>query len=176
MKMACILFAILYLAPKNLESTRTMSLLQWLIKRDRIEYLNAKSNAAPFYDPSRLTHLTVLDDSGKTIPDKHMNDFLSAKEIEICKTAAQMLEQSDWRIKYANLKVKFVTEKFLERRKGDITAYSFSEPIFLNKELTRVLIGESFFCGIECGRDDLLLCEFKNSSWRLIARTVLAND
>ena len=176
MKATCILLAIISLSPLKLTHDRTLLLLQWLIKRDRIEYLNKKSNAAPFYDQSRLSHLTVLGDSGKTIPNKHMSDFVSHEEMEICKTVPPMLEQSDWGLKYSLLKVKFVTDKVLQRKKGGFTAFSFSEPIFLNKECTRVIIGESFFCGIECGRDDLLLCKYKNGRWNLIARAVVASD
>ncbi|HTD98975.1 MAG TPA: hypothetical protein VK668_06790 [Mucilaginibacter sp.] len=155
---------------------KTMSLLQWLVKKDRIQYLNAKSNAAVFYDKNALTRQTLITDSEKTIPNTSIQDFLSPQEIRICKTAPIMLKQTDWRKKYSQLKTKLVTDKVSIKFKITHTVYTFSEPIFLNKENSRAIIGEYFTCGTTCGRDDLLLCEFKNGNWQLLARAVINND
>lgn len=158
------------------DRNNTMSLLKWLIKKDNIQYLNAKSNAAVFYDRNALTKQMLITDSGKIITNASLKDFLSPGEIKVFGTAPPMLEQTDWRKKYAQLKTKFVTDKFSMTGKSGYTIYLFSEPVFLNKDHSRVLIGEYFICGIACGRDDLLLCELKNSHWQLIARAIIAND
>jgi len=158
------------------ERRRTLSLLQWLIKKDQIEYLNTKSNAAVFYHKDALTGKTLITDSGKNIPDTCMKDFLSPKEVHIYSTVPKMLEQTDWRKHYSQLKAKLVTEKESIKIMNSSPVYGFSEPVFLNKTGTRVIIGEYFVCGVVCGRDDLLLCEFKNGRWRLVARAVVAND
>lgn len=158
------------------DRNKTMSLLQWIIKKDQIQYLNAKSNAAVFYNKNALTEQTLITDSGKTDPNTSIQDFLSPKEIQIYKTVPSMLEQTDWRKKYSQLKTKFVTEKAPIKFITSHTVYGFSEPIFLNKEKSKVIIGEYFICGPACGRDDLLLCEFKNGSWQLLARAVINND
>jgi hypothetical protein len=162
------------LAQSNHNST--LSLLRWLIQRNHIQYLNAKSNAAVFYDKNALTEQTLMDDSGKSVPNMSLKDFLSAEEIQICQTAPPMLEQTDWRKKYSQLKTKFVTGESPWKPKETKTIYTFSEPIYLNEKNSRVVIGEYFICGPACGRDDLLLCEFKNGKWQLIARAVIAND
>lgn len=154
----------------------TLSLLRWLIHRDHIEYLNPKSNASVFYDKNALTEQTLIDDSNKDVPNMRIKDFLSAEEIQICQTVPPMLEQTDWRKKYAQLKVKFVTDKSPWKPQKIKTIYTFSEPIYLNKQNSRVVIGEYFICGPVCGRDDMLLCELKNGKWQLIARAVIAND
>jgi len=153
----------------------TLSLLRWLIQRDHIQYLNAKSNAAVFYDKNALTQQTLIDDSGKNVPNISIKDFLSVKEIQIFRTVPPMLE-TDWRKKYSQLQTKFVTDESPWKQKETKTIYLFSEPIYLNKKNSRALIGECFICGPACGRDDMLLCEFKNGKWRLIARAVIAND
>ena len=152
----------------------TLSLLQWLIKRDHIQYLNAKSNVSIFYDTTALTKRTLMADSNKSAPHTSISDFLSPHEIYICKTAPPMLMQTDWRIKYLKLKTIFVTDKFYVA--GKYTIYTFSEPIFLNEAQTRVIIGEDFFCGPACGRDDMLLCELKNGKWHLLARAIIDSD
>lgn len=157
------------------EGNRALSLLRWLVKNDHIEYLNAKSNAAAFYHKDALTEQALITDSGKAIPNTCLKDFLSPKEIHIYKTAPVMLEQTDWRKHYSKLKAKFVTDKASIKFMYSHTVYGFSEPVFLNKENTRVIIGEYFICGPACGRDDLLLCEFKDGSWRVLARAVVAN-
>jgi len=154
-----------------------MSLLKWLVKKDHIEYLKAKSNAAIFYNKDLLDKQTLIDSSEKDIPNLCMKDFLSAQEINICKTVPPMLVQTDWRKHYLELKIKFVTDKSeLLNSNPPHTVYGFSEPVFLNEANTRVVIGEYFVCGPVCGRDDFLLCEFKNGSWQIIARAVIAND
>jgi hypothetical protein len=154
----------------------TQSLLSWIIKKEHIRYLNAKSNAAIFYDKNAFTLQTLIADSGKTVPNKSLKDFLPTTELDIGKRVPPMLEQTDWRIKYAHLKAKFVTDKFITNMKAGQTVYAFSEPIFLNEQKTKALIGEYFTCGVACGRDDLLPCEFKNGHWQLIVRAVVAND
>ncbi|MBS1524311.1 MAG: hypothetical protein JST19_01605 [Bacteroidetes bacterium] len=155
---------------------KTISLLEWLTKRDHIDYVKAKSNAAVFYDKNALIKQTLITDSDKTIPNISIKDLLSQAEIRIYNTAPIMLMQTDWRKKFARLKVKFVTDKASVKFINSHTVYTFSEPVFLNKESTRVIIGESFICGPGCGRDDLLLCELKNGSWQMLARAVIAND
>lgn len=155
---------------------KTMSLLQWLVKKDNIQYLNAKSNAAVFYDRNALTKQTLITDSGKITPNASLQDFLSPKEVQIFKTSPIMLEQTDWRKKYSQLKTKIVTDKVSIKFKSTHTVYTFSEPIFLNRKNNRAIIGEYFTCGLACGRDDLLLCEFKNGRWHLLARSVINND
>jgi hypothetical protein len=157
-------------------NNNTMALLKWLIKRDHIQYLNVKSNAAAFHDKNAFTKQTLITDSGKDVPNMSLKDFLSADELQICKTAPHLLDQTDWRKKYARLKTTFVTDKFPSNPAANYTVYSFSEPIFLNKERSRVIVGEYFICGLACGRDDLLLCELKNGRWQLIARAVIADD
>lgn len=153
-----------------------MSLLKWLIKKDHITLVDPKSNAAVFYDRHAFDKQTLITDSEKTVPDKCLADFLSPAELNTGKTIPQMLEQTDWRKNYAKLRVKFVTDKFMRNIKAGQTVFIFSEPVFLNTQKTKVLIGEYFFCGMACGRDDLLLCEFKNGRWQLIARAVINND
>ncbi len=178
MKKACFLVFVFFSAnlQRQTDVTRTISLLNWLIKRDRIAYLNAKSNAAVFYDQNALTNQTLITDSGKIIPNISLSNFLSAEEVQICKTVPQKLKQTDWRIKYSKLKVKFVTDEFEKEHQSNHTIYTFSEPIYLNKACSRAVIGEYFTCGVACGRDDLLLCELKNGNWTLIARSVVNND
>lgn len=105
--------------------------------------------------------------------------MLSTDEVELFKTVPRMLMQTDWTKKYKELKVKFVTDYYAERKEVQNTPfmlYTFSEPLFLNKNYSRVLIGESFICGIACGRVDLLLCEFKNGNWRLLGRAIVENE
>jgi len=135
-----------------------------------------KKYAAVFYDKNALTKQALITDSGKTTPNTSISDFLTQGEIQIYKTAPPLLEQTDWRKKYADLKARFVTDKFTMNAKAAYTIFAFSEPLFLNKEHSKVLIGEYFTCGMACGRDDLLLCELKNGKWRLITRAVIAND
>ncbi|HTK21933.1 MAG TPA: hypothetical protein VL442_20590 [Mucilaginibacter sp.] len=154
-------------------------MLKWLVKKDHIEYLKAKSNAAVFYNKDLLTKQTIIDNSDKTVPKVCMKDFLSADEIKTCETAPPKLMQTDWRKHYSKLKTQFVTDEFETnklRSNEPYTIFGFSEPIFLNKTNTRVIIGEYFFCGPACGRDDLLLCEFKNGSWQILARAIISND
>ena len=157
----------------------TISLLKWLIKKEHIEYLKVKSDAAVFYNKDLLTKQTLVDSSEKDIPNICIKDFLSAEEVQICKTTSVIQMQSDWRKHYSKLKVQFVTDKSeFKILNSDVpyTIYGLSDPIFLNRTGTRVLIGEYLVCGFACGRDDLLLCEFKNGAWQIIARAVIAND
>ena len=156
-----------------------MSLLKWLIKKDSIEYLNTKSNASIFYNKDVLKKQTIIDNSAKTVPNVCMKDFISAQEAQICETVPPMLMQTDWSEKYPKLKTKFVTDKSTISKltsKNAYAIYGFSEPVFLNETNTRVIIGEYFVCGPACGRNDLLLCEFKNESWQVIARAIISND
>lgn len=105
--------------------------------------------------------------------------MLSADEIKLFKNVPRMLMQSDWKKRHPKLKVKFVTDdyvKYKEVQNDAFTVYTFSEPLFLDKDNSRVLIGESFICGMVCGRIDLLLCEFKNGDWRLLARAIVENE
>ena len=156
--------------------TSTMALLKWLVKKDHIVYLEVKSSAAVFYDKDAFSKQTLITDSAKDIPNKSLADYLSPAELHTAKTTPPMLMQTDWRIKYAQLSTKFVTEKSAMKIIASHAVYIFSEPIFLNKQNTRVLIGEYFICGDACGRDDLLLCQFQNGHWQLIARAVINND
>jgi len=165
-----LLWVLIFLSPELFEQTRndpTMSLLKWLVKKDHIEYLKAKSNAAVFYNKDLLTKQTIIDNSGKAVPKVCMKDFLSTDEVKTCEIAPPMLMQTDWRKHYSKLKTHFITNEF-ETNKLNLnepyTIFGFSDPVFLNKANTRVVIGEYFFCGPACGRDDLLLCEFKNGS------------
>ncbi|MDB4922654.1 hypothetical protein [Mucilaginibacter sp.] len=152
---------------------KTTSLLTWLIKKDHITYLNAKSNAGTFYDTTALTKHAMVDESFKEIPGGCIKDMLSADEVETFKKAPKMLMQTDWRKKYSQLKVKFMKNWSPYSTK---TIYSFSEALYLNKNETRVLIGENFWCGMTCGRMDLLLCEFINGSWQLLGRVIIENE
>jgi hypothetical protein len=152
---------------------KTTSLLTWLIKKDHITYLNAESNAGTFYDTTALTRHTLVDGSFKNIPGRCIKDLLSADEAETFKTVPKMLMQTDWRKKNSQLKVKFIKNWSPYSTK---TIYSFSEALYLNKNETRVLIGENFWCGMACGRMDLLLCEFKNGSWQLLGRAIIENE
>jgi len=152
---------------------RTRSLLEWLVAKHHVKYLFAKSNAAVFYDKNGLTKQTLVDENDKEIPGKCMKDNLSAAEIELYKTVPSMLMQTDWRKHFQNLKVKFISN--VPQNSTKSICY-FTEPIFLNDNKTRALIGWSFTCGIGCGRDDLLLCELRDGHWSLIAEAVIYND
>jgi hypothetical protein len=154
----------------------TMSLLKWLIKRDHIVYLEPKSSAAVFYDKDAFSKQTLITDSAKDIPNKSLADYLSPTELQTAKATPPMLMQTYWRKNYAKLRVKFVTDKLVRKIMASHAVFIFSEPVFLNKQKTRVLIGEYFICGDACGRDDLLLCEFQNGYWQLVARAVINND
>lgn len=177
-----VLLAFVFLSSSLFGQTKhisTMSLLTWLVKKDHIEYLNTKSNSAVFYNKNILTTQTIINDSDKFIPNVCLKDYLSTYEVKILKSVPHLLMQTDWSIKYLKLKTKFVTDKFTAGKLAQKTAYTvygFSEPIFLNKTNKRVMIGEYFTCGAACGRNDLLLCEFKNRSWQIIARAVISND
>jgi len=179
---AVLLFAFIVLsavARGQNEFTKTNSLLTWLIQKDNITRLNKKSNASVFYDTSYLKKQTLVDESFNKIPNLCIKDMLSANEVELFKTVPRMLMQTDWKAKYPKLKVKFVTEDYVEHKEvqnAPVIVYTFSEPLFLNKDDSRVLIGESFICGMVCGRIDLLLCEFKNGNWQLLGRAVVENE
>jgi len=157
----------------------TNSLLTWLIQKDHITHLERKSNAGVFYDTTYLKKQSLVDESLKNIPNLCIKDMLSPGEVEIFKTVPRMLMQTDWKKKYPKLKVKFVTDDYVEYKEiqnDSFIVYTFSEPLFLNKDNSRVLIGESFICGMVCGRIDLLLCEFKNGNWQLLGRAVVENE
>jgi hypothetical protein len=156
----------------------TDKLLSWLIKQDSIKLLNAKSDMSAFYNKDILNSQSILDEADKIDSNKYLKDFMNESEISMFNTAEMISKQTDWRIKY-NFKVKYYTNE--KDPKKNLTNYnqtifSFSNPLFLNKQYTRAIIGEGFTCGIACGRNDLLLCEFKNGKWNIIARVNVSND
>jgi hypothetical protein len=179
---AFLLFAFILLsaiAHGQNELAKTNSLLTWLIQKDHITHLKRKSNAGVFYDTTYLKKQSLVDESLKSIPNLCIKDMLSIGEVEIFKTVPRMLMQTDWKKKYPKLKVKFVTDDYVEYKEiqnDSFIVYTFSEPLFLNKDNSRVLIGESFICGMVCGRIDLLLCESKNGNWQLLGRAVVENE
>jgi hypothetical protein len=155
----------------------TASLLNWLIKTHHIHYLQPKTNDGVFYGNRYLTMKSVLKPDNQIDTSRSLSNYLSNEEIAACKTA-QPAMLTNWRIWYKQLPVVFTAGikselRLLDKQK---TIYTFSNPFWLNKEATRVLIGEYFSCGIACGRGDMLLCEFKDGKWQLIARAIITND
>ncbi|MEO7211376.1 hypothetical protein [Mucilaginibacter sp.] len=175
------LFAILLLAqttsaqpPDRKEAT---SLLIWLIKTHHIKYLAPKTNDGVFYTINYLTIKSMLKPDDQINTSKSLSNYLTAEEIATCKDAHPAM-MTDWRIWYKQLPVVFTrgTKHILKLFDQQETVYTFSNPFYLNKEGTRVLIGEYFSCGIACGRGDILLCEFKDGKWQLIASAIVTND
>jgi hypothetical protein len=162
----------------NLIIKNTDKLINWLIKKENIKLLNAKSDMSSFYNKDILNSQSILDEADKVNSNKYLKDFMNESEISMFNTAEMISIQTDWRIKY-NFKVKYHTNE--KDPKKNLTNYnqtifSFSNPLFLNKQYTRAIIGKGFTCGIACGRSDLLLCELKNGKWNIIARANVSND
>ncbi|HEY2582058.1 MAG TPA: hypothetical protein VGI43_09630 [Mucilaginibacter sp.] len=80
-------------------------------------------------------------------------------EAETFHSKTNSLKPVEWQSLHFVLPVKYYkNENFNEH---DKTYRGLSRPIFLNKEETRVIIGEYFTADVAFGRGDLLLCEFK---------------
>lgn len=152
------------------------SLLKWLIEKDRITYLHTKTNDAVFYKKQYNLPTGVIHKSKYGGLPKSITNHLNEVELETYKDAPMMM-QTDWR--YCKLKVDF-TNNYSKRARELIAkhqkVFTFSNPIFLNKMGTRIIIGEYVTCGVNCERTDMLLCEFKDGKWQLIARAIITSD
>jgi hypothetical protein len=152
------------------------SLLNWLIEKDHVIYLHTKTNDEVFYKKQYNLPTGIVNASKYGGLQKTISDRLTEVELKAYKDA-QMIMQTDWR--YLKLKVDF-TNNYSERTRKLIAkhqkVFTFSNPIFLNKAGTRTIIGEYVTCGVDCERAAMLLCEFKDGKWQLIARAIITND
>lgn len=155
----------------------TTSLLNWLVKSDHIRYLKPASDDAVFYGKDYLTMKSVLKSDNSIDTNQSLSNYLKGEEIAVCKAALPYVQtkSQNW---YKQLPVIFTDNVKIEKKLFDQQKliYRFSNPLYLNKKATRVLVGEYFICGIACGRGDMLLCEFKEGKWQLIARSVITSD
>ena len=145
--------------------------MNWLIEKENIKFLN------PVTDISTIgvNHLSLELISQDTIKRslKTFESFLTTSEVKSYNSKKSRIKKSDWRKIGLFVNVKYIEDKSF---KENMVRYSLTEPIFLNKQNTRVIIGEYFTCGLVCGRGDLLLCEYKNNAWQIVARGNVYNE
>jgi len=154
-------------------------LLNWVIKKDHLNPLNTKTNISAFYatgtDP--LTVTGIIDYTGNTISRKCLKDFMTEGEVNLFHSQIKQIKQVKWKKTGYKLKTIFFVQQQYQQDPVNIITYHFlSMPIFLNREQTRVIVGESFSAGVAFGRGDLLLCELKNGQWQEIARVATENE
>jgi hypothetical protein len=154
-------------------------LLNWIIKKDHLNPLNTKTNISTFYamgtDP--LTITPIIDYIGNTLSHKCLKDFMTEDESNLFNSQIKQPKQLRWRKTGYKLKTTFFTEEQYPQDPDNIITYHYlSVPIFLNKEQTRAIVGESFSAGVAFGRGDLLLCELKNGQWQEIARVATESE
>jgi len=158
---------------------RANELLTWLIKRDHLALLNEKADLSTLLGTGRdiLNIHALYNDTTNTVSEKKcLKNFMTDEEVEMFHLRLSKMKQIKWENSGYTLPVKYYKNmSFSNNPKGTGTRETFfglSLPIFLNKEQTRVLIGECFTADIAFGRGDVLLCEFKNGKWEIIARVV----
>jgi hypothetical protein len=154
-------------------------LLNWIIKKDHLNPLNTKTNISTFHamgtDPLTITLIT--DYIENTLSHKCLKDFMTEDETNLFHSQIKQIKQVRWRKTGYKLKTAFFTEEQYPQDPDNIITYHYlSVPIFLNKEQTRAIVGESFSAGVAFGRGDLLLCELKNGQWHEIARVATENE
>jgi len=161
------------------QTSNTNDFLNWLIQTDHIELLNTRSDISSFAtigDADALFLHSILVDSTNTSSKKRLKDFMTTDEIDIYHQGFKELREVKWRDTHYKLPVKYYTRTSYKLNGKMIfikkTFYGLSLPLFLNKEQTRVLIGEYFTADIAFGEWYLILCENVNGKWHVVARVV----
>lgn len=158
------------------------NLLNWIIKKDHLNPLSYKTDVSPFY-AIEGTHRDILlvkiidDNVPITAQKKCLMDFMTPDEIQSFRNQIPQIKQIRWRKTSYKLHTNFFVSEQLPADPDNVITYHYlSLPIFLNKEHTRVIFGESFVDDIAFGRGDLILCEYKNDEWQEVARAATVNE
>lgn len=151
--------------------------LKWFIKEENITVLNSEVDSSLLQlSATKLNTLPLISIDKVTgnisESNKRVTDFLSDKELEYVRNSIRHALKY-W--KYCLFKLPVIYAQVSAN--SHLKEFSgLSWPVFLNNKRTKIAITTYFVCGAACGRGDLVVCEYKDHRWQIVARFNIWNS